>query len=88
MVAKEATLLRQWAPTMGKALRRVAQPVVPPEQMLAHVLSEGSASDERLGRQLADGFARFRTGDTVGFLYTVVPPIEALVRTAAINPAG
>ena len=84
MVRWETQLLEQWTYIYAEALHRVIDPVVPPYEELARVLSEQNKPSS-IGRQLADSFYRYWAGDGQAALYTAVPMIEAIARGAVLR---
>lgn len=84
MVRWEVQLLEQWTPIMADALQRIARPEVPPIGGLAQMFSAQPVSSGHIGTQVAEGFERYWTGDSLGALYTTIPMIEELVRNAVL----
>lgn len=84
MVKWETQLLEQWTYIYAEALHRVVDPEVPPFNALVRVLSEGD-EPSNIGRQLADSFFRYWSGDGQAALHTAMPMIEALIRDAVLR---
>lgn len=84
MVKWETELLHQWTIIYAEALHRITDPEIPPFDALVRVLSDDGRSPA-IGRQLAESFYRYWTGDSGAALHTAVPMIEALIRAAVIR---
>jgi hypothetical protein len=82
----ESDLIRQWIPVMAAALHEIPQRHgLPTLAEISEFLCQWPAVDVPVGLAIARSLLRYWTGDSEGASYTIVPRLETLARTLALQ---